>query len=124
MGLISYIVAWDSRSCRWLKHMLLLCSNNAVAKNTPGCIPFTRYTQSALNAEREGFSIVGLFFGTYFVVAMLHCVWRVQERHHKATEAQSMLPFIPSTLRPAKNLAFRFVLVISFKFTLSRNGLY
>ncbi|KAK9837736.1 hypothetical protein WJX74_003939 [Apatococcus lobatus] len=84
-----------------------VCSNNAVAKDTPGCIPFKRYTQSALNAEREGFSIVGLFFGTYFINAMLHCVWRVQERRHKATEAQSMLPFIPSTLRPAKNLAFR-----------------
>ena len=74
-------------------------------------MPFVRYSQSALNAEREGFSIVGIFFGTYFMLAMLHCVWKVHERHHKPTEAQSILPFIPSTLRPAKNLAFRYIIM-------------
>ncbi|KAK9815554.1 hypothetical protein WJX72_005656 [[Myrmecia] bisecta] len=84
------------------------CSSAAVqaAGSGVGCIPFHRYSISALDAQRIAFTAVAAGFGAYYVIAMLHCVFVVRERFHEEGE-HAPVPLVASIMRACKNLAFK-----------------
>lgn len=72
---------------------------------TDNCVRFVQYGMSDISSYRWAFTITGLVFGLYSILAMTNCVRVIRERPQSLDQPRA--PLAACVLRAFKNVAFR-----------------
>ena len=72
---------------------------------TDSCVRFVQYSMSDISSYRWAFTITGVIFGLYSILAMTNCVRVIRERPQSLDQPRA--PLAACVLRAFKNVAFR-----------------